>query len=98
MALQFGFQFGDTLSLGANTSLVGLIGAQQALGQVRADDITKSMYQFAGILILLIQCQAETETELGVILEERIVPRRPSPLFVERPGSCRQVTTVDAGT
>ena len=46
-------------------------------------------------LVLRVEREAHAEPELGVVLEQRVVPRRPAALGVRRPRRGRQVGAVD---
>jgi hypothetical protein len=43
----------------------------------------------------LVDRETEAEGELGRVLEERVVPRRPAPVLVLRIGGRRQIAAVD---
>ena len=51
--------------------------------------------QVARVILLLIDGHADAQPELGIVLEERVRPGRPSALGVLRPRGRRQVAAVD---
>ncbi len=69
-------QGGNTLALLANTDFTGLIGSQDRTSKIVADLSGKAFYQFAGILVLLVDSEAQTKSELGIVFKQRVRPRR----------------------
>ena len=47
---------------------------------------------------VFVGCQPEAQPELGVVLEQRVRPGRPTPFAVHRPGRNREVAAVNRGT
>ena len=58
-----------------DTSLVLLVGFQDAGHQLARQLAAELLEQHLGVLGLLVDGEAVAETELGVVLEQRVVPR-----------------------
>ena len=67
---KFGFELFDARSLFGDACFGALIGAQEAFCELRADLIHELREQLAGVLDLLVQCEAETEAELRAVFEQ----------------------------
>ena len=96
-ALELLLEGGDALALLVDPRLGGLIRAQQPVGQVGADLVRQGAHQVAALIRLLVHRQAQAQAELGVVLEQGVVPGRASPLRVHRVGGGGQVAAVDGG-
>src|SRR3990172_45700 len=96
-ALQSGLQQVHTPALFFYGRISGLIGFEQSLRQFVPGDVSEARDQFTRKLGLLVDGEAEAQTKLGVVLEERIRPRGAAPLFVLRPGRRRQVGAINRG-
>ena len=63
--------------------------------QLVADDGRELRQQRACKRQMLVGRQAEAETELGVVLEQRVRPCRSAALMIDGPGRHRQAAAVD---
>ena len=88
-------QLGDAGSLELDLRLGILSAVEQPANELLADRGSEASHQLAGVVGLGVEGKAHAQTELGVVLEQRVVPGRPSALGVDRPGCGRQVGAVD---
>ena len=75
-----------------------LLGMQDLVRKLFADLRREPCEKLRGELSLFVERDAEAETELGVVFEERVAPGRAATLGVLRPRSRRQVSAVNRGT
>ena len=90
-------RFDDAFALGEDALLGLLVGIQDGLRQFLADLEAETPDQFAGILVLLVDGQAQAQAEFGVVFEQRVGPRRSAALVVGAVGRGGQVAAVDGG-
>jgi len=95
VAGQFLFKGGDALPLVVNARLVSLLGLNQPGNEVVAQFRRQFAQQLAGKLPLLVNRNPEAKPELGIILEQGIVPGWTAAFLVFRVGSGGQVAAVD---
>ena len=88
-------QRGDPLTLGADADLGPLVGGEDRVDEVRTDGAGHPLEQRGGEGRLRLQTEAQAEPELGVVLEQRVAPRRAATLVVDGPRRRRQVAAVD---
>ncbi len=62
-----------------------------------ADQLSERAQRVCGRIQSLIERHAHAQTELGVVLEQRVGPRRAAPFRVLRPRGRRQIAAVDRG-
>src|SRR5262249_40200258 len=74
--------------------LRGLIRIEQPGRQIR-DGRVETAEQLASVVRLPVQGQAHAETELGIVLEQRVGPRGTTSVRVRRPRRGRLTGTVD---
>ena len=72
-----------------------LVGVQDGLRQFLADLEAETPDQFAGVLVLLVDGQAQAQAELGIVFEERVGPGRAASFVVGAVGRGGQVAAVD---
>ena len=83
--------------LGEDRLLVRLLGVEDGRGEGFADRRRQRLEQRAGRPLLRLETQPDAQAELGVVLEERVGPRRSPALAVGGPGGGGQVAPVDGG-
>ena len=71
---------------------------QDVIRKLFADLRREPCEKLRGELSLFVERDAEAETELGVIFEKRVAPRRAATVGVLRPRSRRQISPVNRGT
>ena len=72
-----------------------LSSADQIGGKLRADRRRQPRHQRLRKGLLLIQRRSHAESELGIVLKERVRPRGSAALRIEGVRCCRQVAAVD---
>ncbi len=90
-------QLCHVLPLSGVVGLILLFRVEQRIGQLSTDFVAHSVHQLAGVLLLLVQRQAEAVTELSVVLKETVGPGRSPPVGVLRPRGGGQIAAVDGG-
>ena len=80
-----------------DAGLIRLVGSEQVLEQLRLELVTQLGQQHLGLVNVLVDGKAEAQAELGIVLEQRVVPGRPPPFRVGRVGGGGQVPAVDGG-
>ena len=91
------FEDVDALALLVNVGLIFLRCGEDGLHQFVAHHDIESLEQFAGVFGLLVDGDAESKTEFGVVFKKRIRPGRAAAGSVLGPGSGGQVAAVDGG-
>ena len=66
--------------------------------QLAPDHIAQLRQTPASQVGVAIGSQPQAESELGVVLEQRVRPRRAMPIGVDSPRRCGQISPVDGGT
>ena len=72
-----------------------LDGAEEPADELRAELRGEALEQPAGVVGLGVEREPHPEPELGVVLEQRVAPRRAATGRVDRPRRRRQVGAVD---
>ena len=85
----------DALALRHELALRHLPRVEDRLGEVVADLRGELGQQSARHRRLLVDRQAVAEAEFGIVLEQRVVPRRSAPVGADLPGMRRQVAAID---
>ena len=91
-------ELGHSGALGENGFLLvlaGLVGLQDRGGQIGPDRSGERDEQEPGPTLLGLEAEADAQAELGVVLEQRVAPRRATALGVLGPGRRGQVAAVD---
>ena len=88
-------QLQDALALRRDTGVGGLVGALERGGELAADRGRQAREQQASLRGAAVERETHSQAELGVVLEERVRPRRPAAVAVDRVRSRRQVASVD---
>ena len=83
------------LTLRPDPRLIRLVGAQEVRGEVTADQVGQPLEEQPRLPLLRLVAEPESEPELGVVLEQGVVPRRAASLGVRGPRRRRQVAPVD---
>ena len=83
------------LPLGGQFQLVLLRRFEQLADQIVADLAGQALEQVLDVAARLIQRQAESQAEFGVVLEQRIAPGGAAPVRVDRVGRRGQIAAVD---
>ena len=94
-AAEHGSQLGHALALGPDPRLGRLVGRQDLGRQLDADDGSQLLDEQRSLAALGFIAEPHPEAELGVVLEQRVVPRRAPSFGVRRPRRGRQVGAVD---
>ena len=84
-----------TLALGSDPRLSGLVGGQDVRGQMLADERGQSLDELPRLQVLRLVAEAQPEPELGVVLEQRVVPGGTPSLGVGGPRGGWQIAAVD---
>ena len=71
--------------LRGDTRLARLIGGPELGNEILTDHGTQAAEQLVGVFGVLVAGEPHAESELGVVLEERVGPCRPAPLGVHGP-------------
>ena len=66
-------------ALGPDSRLAGLVGAEEVGCQIDADDGRELFDEQLSLAALCLVAEPHSEAELGVVLEERVVPGGPRP-------------------
>ncbi len=85
----------DASALELDVRLRLLARVEESGDQIGAEYRREPTNELASLVGLGVECQAHPEPELGVVLEQRVVPGRTSPGRVDRPRRRRQVPAVD---
>ena len=88
-------QLGDPFALLAQLGLAQLRRLEDLVHQLRAEPVAQLRQAAAGQLGVAVGGEPQPEPELGVVLEQRVRPRRAAPVGVDRPRRRRQVAAVD---
>ncbi len=96
-AQQPGLQLRDPDALRADIGFHDLRRLGDGLGEIRPDLGRELDQQRQGKLEMLVGCEPEAETELGIVLEQRIRPGGPSAFGILRPRRDGQVAAIDGG-
>jgi hypothetical protein len=88
-------QDADPSALGGDAGLVGLVGVDELVDELRTEVGGEVLEQADGALAGLIDGEPESEGELGGVLEERVVPGRSAALEILSVRGGRQVAAVD---
>ena len=92
---EHGPQPSHALALRSDAPLVGLVGVEDLDGQIGTDDRSQLLDQQPRLCLLSLVAEPDPEPELGVVLEQRVVPGRAASLGVRRPRRGGQVGAVD---
>ena len=92
---EFGLQGLHALPLGGDARLVLLVRVADGVGEVASQGAGHLGDEFQGVLLVLVDGQAEAQPELGRVLEERIGPRGAAAVAVDGPGGGGKVAAVD---
>jgi hypothetical protein len=85
----------DARALLEDVGFVLLLGRQDGVRQIVADEAGQLFQQLAGEVTLVVDRQTIAEAKLGVVFEERVRPCRTASVAVVCPRRRRQVATVD---
>src|SRR6266852_1615618 len=80
-----------------NVSFVVLRSRQKNCGKVFPDRCGEAMYQLTRKLRLLIDRNAEPQSEFSIVFKQRVRPRRPASLGILGPRRRRQIAAIDRG-
>ena len=93
--LEFALQLGHALALLEDVRFVALARVQDLRGESAPNLRRELLEQFAGELLLLVERNAEAETELRVVFEKRIRPGRPAAIRIFGVRRGRQIAAVN---
>src|ERR1035438_3494466 len=96
-ALERGLQREDPFALSGDIGLRVLRSRQERAGERLADARGERLHERPRLVLERVQREAEPETELRVVLEERIRPRRAAAVRVRPVGGRQEVAAVDRG-
>ena len=85
----------DPLALRPQLGLAQLRRLEDLVHELGAHRVAQLGEAAAGQLGVAVGGEPQPEAELGVVLEQRVRPRRPAPVGVDRPRRGRQVAAVD---
>ncbi len=86
---QFPVELRDTSPLGEHGLLLILIGIQDRGGQILANLPGERDEKRASPYLLRLETEPDAQTELGVVLEQRVAPCRAAPFGIYGPRSRR---------
>src|ERR1700674_1209461 len=91
-AAEFGLQLRYQFALCCDLLFVSV---KQTVGQRVAHDFTPAPNQASGVSPLMVNCHPHAESELSIVLEQRIAPRRTTAFAIDRVRSRWQIPAVD---
>ena len=91
-------QFLHAFALRKDARFGGLVGAEYRISQFAADHFLQLPQQLAGLFGMLVDADAESQPELGIVLEQRVAPCRTAPVAILAIGRGRKVAAIDRRT
>ena len=88
-------QLGHAFALCEHAGFARLVRVEDGVGEVTTDGFARAIRAGSSPSSLGLEAEAHAEPELGVVLEQAVVPRRPAPLAVGRPRRSGQVAAID---